>query len=159
MKEYTICIKKRVDSSYHCFECPVLEKDGSSVSNPMNHYDTKLDQSYENLTLAAQKNVRDGDGAEWYGFEVRYMNCYVVNAGAALRMHKTLLRINKKLDEFNETRGRCLCFASFAGRVAEIIKADFCDIGEGGSYYCDKNITFYTLPEGIEYIRTVQQKG
>jgi hypothetical protein len=150
MKEYTMYIK-RIDDLHYCnFRCAILVKKGLTVQNPCNDWQAPRSEYYEDLTITAQKNTGTDD---WYGFAVRYMEVYAVDADRAESMLKTLQRINRALAKIAETRGYAQTFAEFAGRVAEVLKADFCTMGKQGSFYSEMEPKFYSIPDGMNVIR------
>jgi len=68
------------------------------------------------LVISCQIDARETETAS-YGWACEYKNVYSIDAARAARMHKTLTKLRRKLDSFQETEGYPASFGAYVNRV------------------------------------------
>lgn len=111
---------------------------------------------YDDMLITCQFHKGSKD---CYGFEVRFCDVYVVDLNKAGLMYKTLKRIQSRLKKIEDSRGPVVDFAEYAGRVSEIIGADFARIiGEANGWHDNNTYEIMNRAQGVSAIRFLQNQ-
>ena len=96
-----------------------------------------------------------------FGFHVEYRDVFSVKQNSVEKMYKTLKKINKKLNKYDNEDGRTDNFGTFVYRAAKamgikkiIFHNDYNNIH---SHYDRNEYTIYTLSKGIEILNKMVQ--